>query len=133
VRGAEVNVIPFLGYEDVRAAIDWLAKAFGFEEVAAHEGDDGQVVHAELRFGDGMVMLGRPGPSFGMKTPGELGAVSGGIYSIVDDGLEAHYERAIAAGAEVVMELHDTDYGSREYMVRDPEGNLWSFGTYRPE
>jgi uncharacterized glyoxalase superfamily protein PhnB len=128
-----MNVIPFLGYEDLRAAIDWLAKAFGFEEIAAHKGKDGHIVHAEMRFGDGMVMLGQPGPSFGMKTARELGAVSGGVYSIVDDGVDAHYERAVAAGAEVVMEPHDTDYGSREYMVRDPEGNLWSFGTYRPE
>jgi uncharacterized glyoxalase superfamily protein PhnB len=128
-----MNVIPFLGYEDLRSAIDWLSKALGFEEIAAHKGEDGQIVHAEMRFGDGMVMLGQPGPSFGMKTASELGAVSGGVYSIVDDGLDAHYERAVKAGAEVVMELHDTDYGSREYMVRDPEGNLWSFGTYRPE
>ena len=128
-----MNVIPFLGYEDLRAALDWLAKAFGFEEIAAHNGENGQIVHAEMRFGDGMVMLGRPGPSFGMKTPKELGAVSGGVYSIVDDGIDAHFERAKSAGAEVVMELHDTDYGSREYMVKDPEGNLWSFGTYRPE
>lgn len=62
-------------------------------------------MHAELRYGDGMVMLGRPGPSWGMKTAKELGAVSGGIYSIVDDGIDAHYERAVAAGAEVAMEL----------------------------
>jgi uncharacterized glyoxalase superfamily protein PhnB len=128
-----VNVIPFLGYEDPRAALDWLARAFGFEASAVHEGENGEIVHAEMRFGDGMIMLGRPGPSFGMKTAKELGAVNQGIYSIVDDGIDAHFERAVAAGAEVVMELHDTDYGSREYMVRDPEGNLWSFGTYRPE
>ncbi len=128
-----MNVIPFLGYEDPRAALDWLAKAFGFAAGAVHEDENGKVVHAEMRFGDGMVMLGQPGRSFGMKTAKELGAANQGIYSIVDDGIDAHYERAVAAGAEVVMDLHDTDYGSREYMVRDPEGNLWSFGTYRPE
>jgi uncharacterized glyoxalase superfamily protein PhnB len=128
-----MSVIPFLGYEDPRAAIDWLTKAFGYEVVAVHEGENGKVVHAELRFGDGMVMLGTPGPSFGMRTAKELGGVNQGIYSIVDDGIDAHYERALAAGAEVVMEIHDTDYGSREYMVRDFDGNLWSFGTYRPK
>jgi uncharacterized glyoxalase superfamily protein PhnB len=128
-----MNVIPFLGYEDLPAAIDWLAKAFGFEATEVHKGEDGQVVHAEMSFDGGMVMLGLPGRSWGMKTAKELGAVSGGIYSIVDDGIDAHYERSVAAGAEVAMELHDTDYGSREYMVRDPEGNIWSFGTYRPE
>ena len=56
-----------------------------------------------------------------------------GVYVIVDDGIDAHFERARTAGAEIVRELHDTDYGSRDYVARDPEGNLWSFGTYRPE
>jgi uncharacterized glyoxalase superfamily protein PhnB len=129
-----MNTIPFLSYEDAPAALDWLAKAFGFERTQVHEGENGKIVHAEMRFGDGMVMLGSAGPNpFGMKTAKELGAVNQGIYSIVDEGLDAHYERAVAAGAEVVMPLHDTDYGSREYLVRDPEGNIWSFGTYRPE
>jgi uncharacterized glyoxalase superfamily protein PhnB len=129
-----MNTIPFLSYEDAPAALDWLAKAFGFERTQVHEGEDGKIVHAEMRFGDGMVMLGSAGPNpFGMKTAKELGAVNQGIYSIVDEGLDAHYERAVAAGAEVVLPLHDTDYGSREYLVRDPEGNIWSFGTYRPE
>lgn len=129
-----MNTIPFLSYEDARAALDWLSEAFGFERASVHEGEDGKIVHAEMRFGDGMIMLGSAGPNpFGMKTAKELGAVNQGIYSIVDEGLDAHYERAVAAGAEVVMPLHDTDYGSREYLVRDPEGNIWSFGTYRPE
>ncbi len=88
---------------------------------------------AELRFGDGIVMLGTAGDNdFGLKTARELGAVNQGVYVIVDE-IDAHYEKAVAAGAEVVRTLHDTDYGSRDYMVRDPEGNLWSVGTYRPE
>jgi uncharacterized glyoxalase superfamily protein PhnB len=106
-RGAEVNVIPFLGYENPRVALEWLAKAFGFAADAVHEDENGKVVHAEMRFGDGMVMLGRPGPSFGLKTAKELGAVNQGIYSIVDDGIDAHVERAVAEGAEIVMDLHD--------------------------
>jgi uncharacterized glyoxalase superfamily protein PhnB len=129
-----MNVIPFMRYEDARAALDWLTEAFGFESTAVHEGENGRIVHAEMRFGDGRIMLGSAGPNpMGMKTVKELGAATQGIYSIVDDGVDAHYERAVAAGAEIVMEPHDTDYGSREYLVRDPEGNLWSFGTYRPE
>lgn len=67
------------------------------------------------------------------EDPRELGPVNQGVYVIVDDGIDSHYERAHAAGAEIVRELHDTDYGSRNYVARDPEGNLWSFGTYRPE
>jgi uncharacterized glyoxalase superfamily protein PhnB len=71
-------------------------------------------------------LLGTTGDNgFAMKTARELGAVNQGVYLIVDD-TDAHYERAVAAGGEVVRALHDTDYGSRDYMVRDPEGNLWS-------
>jgi uncharacterized glyoxalase superfamily protein PhnB len=128
-----VNCIPFLTYEDAPAALDWLEHAFGFERTAVHEGPNGAIAHAELRFDGGMVMLGTAGANdLGLKTARELGAVSQGVYVIVDD-IDARYERALASGAEVVRALHDTDYGSRDFIVRDPEGNLWSFGTYRPE
>jgi uncharacterized glyoxalase superfamily protein PhnB len=129
-----MNCIAFLTYADAPAAIDWLEQAFGFERASVHEGPDGTIAHAELRLGDSMVMLGTAGDNdLGLKTPRELGAVNQGVYLIVDDGIDAHYERAVAADAEVVRALHDTDYGSRDYIVRDPEGNLWSVGTYRPE
>jgi uncharacterized glyoxalase superfamily protein PhnB len=129
-----MNCIAFLTYEDAPAALDWLERALGFERSSVHEAPDGSIAHAELRFGDGMVMLGKAGDNgFGMKTPREAGAVTQGVYVIVDEGIDAHYEQALAAGAEIVRELHDTDYGSRDYMAHDPEGNLWSFGTYRPE
>ena len=78
-------------------------------------------------------MLGPAGDNgFGLRTARELGAVNQGVYVIVDE-IDAHYERASRRGAEVLRALQDTDYGSREYMARDPEGNIWSFGTYRPE
>ena len=80
-----------------------------------------------------MIMLGSAGPNdFGLKTPRELGAVNQGVYVIVDD-IAGQYDRARASGAEILRELADTDYGSREFMARDPEGNIWSFGTYKPE
>ena len=128
-----MNCIPFLTYEEARTALDWLSSAFGFERTEVHEGENGRIAHAEMRFDGGLVMLGSAGENeFGIKTARELGAVNQGVYVIVD-GVDAHFERARAAGAEIVRELNDTDYGSREYMARDPEGNLWSFGTYRPE
>ncbi len=128
-----MNCIAFLSYEDAAGALDWLEQAFGFERTQVHEGSDGAIVHAEMRFDDGLIMLGPAGPNgFGLKTPRELGAVTQGVYVIVGE-LDAHYERARAAGAEILRRLADTDYGSREYMARDPEGNIWSFGTYRPE
>lgn len=127
-----MNCIAFLTYDDASAALDWLEQALGFERSSVHEGPDGGIAHAELTFGGGMVMLGTAGHNdFGLKTPRELGAVTQGVYLVVDE-IEAHFERAVAGGAEVVRELHDTDYGSRDYMVRDPEGNVWSVGTYRP-
>ena len=129
-----MNCIAFLTYDDAPAALDWLQEAFGFERSSVHEGPDGTVAHAELTYGDGMIMLGNAGDNgLGMKTPRELGGVTQGVYVIVDEGIDRHYERARSAGAEIVRALHDTDYGSRDYMARDPEGNLWSFGTYRPE
>lgn len=69
--------------------------------------------------------------ALGMRSPTELGAVNQGIYVVVDDA-DAHYARARAAGAEIVLDIKDQPYGSREYTVRDLEGNLWSFGTYAP-
>jgi uncharacterized glyoxalase superfamily protein PhnB len=129
-----MNCIAFMNYDDAPAAIEWLEQAFGFERSSVHEGPDGKIAHAELRFGEGMIMLGSAARNdLGMKTARELGAVNQGIYVIVDNGIDAHYEKARAAGAEIVRDIEDTDYGSRNYTVRDPEGNLWSVGTYRPE
>lgn len=132
VKAATATMFPFSQYEDARRAIDWLCEAFGFERREVHEGDDGTIVHAELAYGAGVFMLGTAGDNgFGLKSARELGAVTGGVYVHVDD-IEAHFDRAGQAGAEIVRPLADTSYGSREYMARDPEGNLWSFGTYRP-
>jgi uncharacterized glyoxalase superfamily protein PhnB len=132
-RGDDVNCIPFLTYEDAAAALDWLAAAYAFEPTQVDEGPNGRIAHAEMSFDGGLVMLGSAGANeFGIKTARELGAVNQGVYVMVDE-VDAHYERARAARAEIVREPNDTDYGSREYMARDPEGNLWSFGTYRPE
>ena len=115
------TVFPALTYDDARAAVDFLKSAFGAEEHAVYKTDDGEIRHAELSFGNGLVMFG---PSSGERVP-----VS--VYVVVDDP-DAHHERARAAGAEIVRDLHDTDYGSREYGAKDPEGNAWYFGTYQP-
>ena len=119
-------IIPTLRYQDARAALEFLERAFGFERHALHETDDGAIGHAELRHGDGMVMLGTAGH-------GDVRFETGRnvIYVVVDDP-DAHYDQAKAAGAEIVMELTDRDYGSRDYAAEDPEGNVWSFGTYNP-
>jgi len=114
------NIFPFMRFADADAALEWLSRAFGFEERAVHRGDDGTVHHAELSLGAGTIMVGQGDPA------------SQGVYVAVDDA-DAHYARAKAAGAEITRELEDMPYGSREYSARDPDGHSWSFGTYKPE
>src|SRR5687767_13077531 len=99
VEKATATMFPFASYQDAAAAVDWLVEAFGFERKEVHEGEDGTIAHAELAYGGSVYMLGsaRDG-GFGMKTPREVGAVTGGVYVYVDD-LDEHYERAKAAGA----------------------------------
>jgi uncharacterized glyoxalase superfamily protein PhnB len=119
------NIFPCLIYDDTPAAIAWLERAFGFEKHVVYPGPGETIAHAELKLGAGMVMLGSgKDGSFAKKTPQM-------IYVCVTDS-DALFHRAKAAGAVVVRELTDTDYGSRDFAVRDPEGNLWNFGTYLP-
>lgn len=125
--GKSQAVYPVLRYQDAVGAIRFLKEAFGFQEHLVVPGPEDTIAHAQLRHGSGVVMLGskRPEPeAFNEAGP----AVT---YTVVDDADE-HHRRAVKAGAEIVLELQDHDYGSRGYTARDPEGNLWSFGTYRP-
>jgi uncharacterized glyoxalase superfamily protein PhnB len=115
-----------LSYDDAPAAIEFLCDAFGFERHAVYTNDDGTILHAELSYGNGAVMLG----SASASKPATRGR-AGGIYVVVEDP-DAHCAQARAAGAEIMRDLNDTEYGSREYGAKDPEGNTWSFGTYQP-
>ena len=127
--GNTYPVVPALKYRDARQALDFLCRTFGFARHAVYEAEDGNIAHAELRHGDGFVMFGqvREGTSPMLS---ELGPSS--IYVVVQDP-DAHHEQAAREGAEVVAPLTDQDYGSREYAARDPEGNVWTFGTYAPK
>ena len=116
-----MSIYPVIRYRDVRTGIEFLERAFGFRPIEVHE-EDGKVEHAELAYGDGAVMIGpvregEPSPAWS--------------YVAVDD-VDAHFERAQAAGAEIVRPIEDQEYDARDYSARDPEGNTWSFGTYRP-
>ncbi len=126
---ARMSVHPVIRYTDAKAAIDYLTTTLGFAELHVYSADDGTIGHAELAFGDGVVMLGtRTDP----PSPFDTGKSS--VYLAVGEGtdIDAHHDRAVAAGAVIVMGLVDQSYGSREYAVADPEGNVWSVGTYRP-
>lgn len=127
------SIIPVMRYDDAPTAIEWLERAFGFERHFVVPGADGKIDHAELRLGSGMIMLGSTrDDELSLRDPHTLGGLSQGVYIWLDD-VETPFIRAKEAGAEIVRELADTDYGSRDFIVRDPEGYLWSFGTYRPE
>jgi uncharacterized glyoxalase superfamily protein PhnB len=122
------TVFPALCYADGPAAVDWLKRVFGFEEHAVYRTPEGAVGHAEMTIGNGMIMFGSAGD---VDPANPWTTVPMGVYVCVDD-VDAHHARAVANGAEVVRDLADTDYGSREYSVRDLDGNLWSFGSYQP-
>ena len=120
---------PGLRYRDAHAAMDWLEAVLGFERRAVPPGEGGTVMHAELVLDGAMVMLGSAAGAGEDRLPQPPGGSS--IYIVVDDPDERH-ARAVAAGAEIARGLRDEDYGSRGFTARDPEGNLWSLGTYRP-
>jgi uncharacterized glyoxalase superfamily protein PhnB len=126
-------LFPILRYRDPQAAMTWLEQALGFEREAVHEGDDGTVQHAELRFRGSRIMIGTaqdPEASAYAKIAPPPGSAA--VYVVVDDP-DALHARVVEAGGDIVMPLTDLDYGSRDFAARDPEGNLWSFGTYSPE
>lgn len=127
------TMFPCLCYRDARGAIAWLEAAFGARAVLVVPGEGDDVAHAEVRVGDAVVMLGTVSEPGGGRVHWPAGA--GCVYVVVGAGeLDAHFARASAAhGTRVVRAVADTGYGTRDYVVRDPEGVLWSVGTYRPE
>jgi uncharacterized glyoxalase superfamily protein PhnB len=128
-RTSTVTFYPSVLYRDADAAMSWLERTLGFERREDHRDEQGNVQHAELSLGSGIVMLGSAG--VGREPFRSVPAGASLTYCAVED-VDALYERARAAGAEIPLEPADTDYGSRDFTVRDPEGNLWAFGTYRP-
>ena len=118
------TVTPYLLYADCAAALDWLTRAFGFEEVLRHTGDDGSVNHAEMKVGEGRIYMGDPGDHY--RNPKQLGQDTVWLYVLVDD-VDAHHQRATAAGAEILRAPEDQEYGDRRYDVVDPEGHRWYF------
>ncbi|MBC5800442.1 MAG: VOC family protein [Candidatus Eremiobacteraeota bacterium] len=130
-------IIPSFRYEDAPGAIEFLSRAFGFEKHAVYAGPSGRIVHAQLALGSNFIMLGSASDdmSWPVRTPRQVGAATGGTYIVLesDEDVDAHCERARAAGATIIREPESPDYGGRNYGAQDPEGYLWSFGSYRPE
>ena len=126
------RIFPTLRCRDAEAMIQWLKDVCGFTEYVVYR-SDGAIQHAELAYGSSLVMLGQTRDDGYSKMVGDLGGRrTDAIYVAISDP-DALFAKAKAAGAKIEMELHDTDYGSRDFACRDPEGNLWSFGTYWPK
>ncbi len=125
------TVIPALRYADAPAAIEFLTSAFGFEALMVVEGAEGVIEHAQLVHGTGMIMLGSDRDNDFGELVGSDGRSSTSIYVIVED-VAAHAASARAAGADIISEPEEQDYGGSSYVARDPEGHIWSFGDYSP-
>jgi uncharacterized glyoxalase superfamily protein PhnB len=130
------TVIPSLRYRDAHAAIDWLCRVFGFTRNAVYEGTDGSVMHAQLTRGAGMLMLGSDTSTGEYASRSVSLAETGGRETVglclIAEDCEAVYERAKAAGAEIVQELNSPAYGGRAFACRDLEGHIWWVGSYDP-
>ncbi len=128
------TIIPTLRYADALTMIGWLSETFGFKRHLVVEDGDGGIAHAQLVLGEAMIMLGTArDDAFGklQPTPAKLGGTTQSPYVVVSE-VDDLCAKARAAGAEIVIEPKDEDYGGRVFSCRDPEGHLWNFGTYDP-
>jgi uncharacterized glyoxalase superfamily protein PhnB len=130
------TAIPCLHYRDANAAIEWLGRAFGLVKKAAYPGPDGKIMHAELTYGGGMIMLGSAGKEgeYGkmIAQPDEIEMrETVTIYLVVRDA-DATYATAKEAGATMILDIEDKDYGGKSFTCRDLEGHIWSIGSYDP-
>lgn len=129
------TVIPTLRYRKAPEAIDWLCRALGFERHAVYEDGHGGIQHAQLRHGNGMIMLSSVADNdWGkrMAQPDEIGGRETQCNCLVVSDCDAHYAQAVAAGAEIVDPLAERGYGGKGYGCRDPEGHIWWIGSYDP-
>jgi PhnB protein len=121
------RITPYLLYEDVAGALDFLSNAFGFTERIRFPGPEGNITHGEMEMGDGVIMMGDPGPEY--RNPKRLGGATQQIHVYVDD-VDKHFEQAQQAGAAIVSGLEDQTYGDRRYIADDPEGHRWTFSQH---
>lgn len=128
-------IIPTMRYKDALKAIKWLCKAFGFETHLVVPGENGTIAHAQLSFGNAMIMLGSEKDNeYGelLRIPKELNGLNTHAPYIIVKNIDEHYNKAVQVGAEIVTEIKDEEYGGRSYTCRDQEGYIWNFGSYNP-
>lgn len=135
-KNCKSTLIPALRYRNALAMIDWLCKVFGFEKHAVYAGANGVVMHAELTFGNGMIMIGSvdnqsPSARF-FRQPDEIAGAETQSPCLIVSDIDALYARAKAAGAKMLMDLEEKEYGGKAFTCSDPEGHIWHVGTYDP-
>jgi uncharacterized glyoxalase superfamily protein PhnB len=131
------TVTPGMRYRDALGMIEWLCRALGFEKQAVYANEDGTVMHAQLTFGGtGMIMIGSVTsgtPSSSLLTqPDEIGGMETQAPSLIVSDCDAIYATAKAAGAEMIIDLKEMEYGGKSFTCRDPEGHIWNVGSYDP-
>ena len=129
------SIVPTMRYKNAQWAIEWLCKAFGFEEHLVVQGENNTIAHAQLTFGNSMIMLSSMNDNeYGklIRTPENLNGFNTQAPYIIVKDIDKHYKKAISEGAEIVMDIKDEDYGGRGYTCRDREGHIWNFGSYNP-
>ncbi len=123
---------PVLRYNDVAAAVAWLARMFQFGKGLMVNGPDGKVQFATMTFGQGTILLSStPADDLRLASPMSVGSSTAAVHVVIEN-VDRHYAKTVAAGAEVVRPLEDTGHGSRDYNVRDLEGHIWAFSTSEP-
>ncbi|MCC0044557.1 MAG: VOC family protein [Brucellaceae bacterium] len=127
------RIYPTFRYRNSGAMLTWLTETVGFREIACYRADDGSVAHAELAYGSSMIMIGHTKDDDYGAMVGQSGETGGkSIYVAVDD-VDGLFQRVSSAGTTIEEGITERDYGSREFICRDAEGNLWCFGTYWPK
>lgn len=133
--GSSPTITPGLLYHDAAAAIDWLCRAFGFEKRLVVPAENNSIAHAHLSLGNGGVMLSSAEnyayPHM-CRSPREVSGVGTVELIVFVADADAHYARAMSAGAEIIIPIEDKPYGGRGYSCKDPEGHVWAFGSYDP-
>ena len=135
-KNCKSTVIPGLRYRNAMGMIEWLCRAFGFEKQAVYAGPDGVVMHSQLTFGNGMIMVGSviSGTPLSklLKQPDEIGGAETQTPYLVVSDIDAIYASAKIAGAKMVIDLEEKDYGGKAFSCSDPEGHVWNVGTFDP-
>jgi uncharacterized glyoxalase superfamily protein PhnB len=131
----KASIIPVIQYKNAKAAIEWICESFGFEKHLVVPGEDNTIIHAQLTYGNSMIMLSSENNNeYGklINTPNSLSGINTQAPYIIVEKVDEHYKNAVAKGAKILIEIKDEAYGGRGYTCKDMEGHLWSFGSYNP-